>query len=233
MSGRVPPAQPDHLVLAATTLADGIDYVSSLTGAVPQPGGKHATMGTHNALLRLGERFYLEVIAIDPQAQKPQRARWFGLDGIALQAELTLQPRLIHWVARTTDIDAALNASGVALGSVHALTRGDYRWRMTIRDDGALPGKGLIPTLIQWQLDQQPLGQHPLDQHALDAHPADRLPVSPVSLVELAGSHPEPTVIRRALTQLGLKDRMHVTFDREARLVAMLRTPRGMVTLTS
>lgn len=211
-------ATPDHLVLAAATLADGIDYVSSLTGAVPKPGGKHATMGTHNALLRLGERLYLEVIAIDPAAPKPGRPRWFGLDGVALQAELLEQPRLIHWVARTLDIDAALRASSPEHGTVHALSRGDYRWRITLPDDGALPGKGLVPTLIQWESD---------------THPADRLPASQVALVEMAGSHPEPASIRLVLARLGLGDALHVSFDRETRLAAMLRTPRGMVTLTS
>lgn len=58
---------PDHLVVAATTLADGIEYVADITGVAPQPGGRHVAMGTHNALLRLGERFYLEIIAIDPE----------------------------------------------------------------------------------------------------------------------------------------------------------------------
>ena len=104
-----PPAAPlatlDHLVVAATTLADGIDYVAATTGATPQPGGKHVAMGTHNALLRLGERVYLEIIAIDPDGAKPARPRWFDLDDIALQAELTERPRLIHWVARTDDIE--------------------------------------------------------------------------------------------------------------------------------
>ncbi|MEP6655782.1 MAG: VOC family protein [Betaproteobacteria bacterium] len=217
-AGRTALATADHLVLAATTLADGIDYIASLTGAVPQPGGKHVTMGTHNALLRLGERLYLEVIAIDPAAPKLTRPRWFGLDGVALQAELLEQPRLVHWVARTDDIDAALDASGPQHGTVHALSRGDYRWRITVPDDGTLPGKGLVPALIQW---------------ASSTHPADRLPPSHVALVEMAGSHPEPAPIRRTLASLGLADALHVSFDRESRLAAMLRTPRGMVTLTS
>src|SRR3982750_3756423 len=118
-------ATPDHLVLAAATLADGIDYVGSLTGAVAQPGGKHGAMGTHNALLRLGEKLYLEIIAIDPAGAKPARTRWFGLDAVALQSELMEQPRLIHGVARTDDIETASRTSGIDLGPVHAMSRGD------------------------------------------------------------------------------------------------------------
>ena len=71
-----PLATLDHLVLAAATLADGIDYVASLTGTAPVAGGKHAAMGTHNALLRLGGETYLEIIAVDPDGTKPARRRW-------------------------------------------------------------------------------------------------------------------------------------------------------------
>jgi hypothetical protein len=70
--------------------------------------------------------------------------------------------------------------------------------------------------MIQWDVPQ---------------HPADALPPSGLSLVQLAGSHPEPTPIRAALAAFGLDGAMRVTFDRDARLAAMLRTPRGLVTL--
>jgi hypothetical protein len=78
MTATLPAAEPratlDHLVVAAATLADGVDYVATLTGIAPQVGGKHVAMGTHNAVLRLGERVYLEVIAIDPGARNQRRA---------------------------------------------------------------------------------------------------------------------------------------------------------------
>jgi len=208
----------DHLVVAATTLADGIDYVASLTGVAPLSGGAHVAMGTHNAVLRLGERVYLEVIAIDPQGTKPARPRWFELDRVALQAELAERPRLIHWVARTTDIESASARCPVPLGSVHPMARGDYRWRITIPDDGSLPGRGIVPTLIQWDVP---------------THPADRLPAASVGLRGLAATHPDPAAIRAALRALGLAETLAVTFDRETRLAAMLQTPRGVVTLSS
>ena len=49
----------DHLVVAAQTLAEGINFVAVRLGALPQAGGKHVAMGTHNALLRLGPREYI------------------------------------------------------------------------------------------------------------------------------------------------------------------------------
>jgi hypothetical protein len=208
----------DHLVLAATTLADGIDYLSEVLGVTPTMGGRHDAMGTHNALLRLGERCYLEVIAIDPDGAKPARPRWFDLDSVALQAELVERPRLVHWVARTSDIAAATARCPVPLGPVHAMARGEYRWRITIPDDGTRPGRGVVPTLIQWDVPQ---------------HPADGLPKSGVTLAHLAASHPEPADVRAALAALGLREALAVTYDRETRLAAMLRTPRGIVTLSS
>jgi hypothetical protein len=215
-----PPAAPlatlDHLVVAAATLADGIDWVAAATGATPLPGGKHVAMGTHNALLRLSNDTYLEIIAIDPDGVKPARRRWFDLDDIALQAELTEQPRLIHWVARTDDIEAAVAASPLPLGSVHSMQRGDYRWRITIPDDGARPGRGLVPTLIQWDMP---------------AHPTARLPKSNVTLAQLAGTHSEPVPLRTALAALGLEGTIAISYDRETRMAAMLRTARGMVTI--
>ena len=93
--------QIDHLVVSASRLADGVAYVEQKLGLRMLPGGKHPDMGTHNALLNLGET-YLEVIAIDPEANAPDHPRWFNLDNF------TGPPRLTNWVARTDDLDAAL-----------------------------------------------------------------------------------------------------------------------------
>jgi hypothetical protein len=210
------PAELDHLVVAATTLADGIEYIAELTGVAPRPGGKHVAMGTHNALLRLGERVYLEIIAIDPEAARPPRPRWFDLDDVALQSELAERPQLVHWVARTADIERSAAACPVPLGAITAAERGDYRWRITIPDDGKRPGKGIVPTLIQWDVP---------------VHPADRLPQSGVSIAQVAATHSDPAFVRTALAELGLADALQVTYDRDARLAAMLQTPRGLATL--
>jgi hypothetical protein len=211
-----PLARPDHLVYAATTLAQGIDYFAELTGIVAQPGGKHAGMGTHNALVRLGERLYLEIIAIDPLVPPPSRKRWFDLDDGDLRADLLGRPKLVHWVARTGDLGRAVAQCGYEPGAMLPFSRGDYRWRITVPDDGRRPGRGVLPTLIQWDVTE---------------HPADRLPNAGATLEQLAATHPEPAPIRRSLERLGLDDTMRVTFDRVVRIAAMLRTPRGLVAL--
>jgi hypothetical protein len=110
---------PDHLVVAAATLAAGCDFVEARFGVRPRPGGKHPGMGTHNALLRAGPRLYLEVIAIDPDGAKPLRTRWFDLDDPRMHAELAEGPRLVHWVARSSDVahDAASWRRRVAISA--------------------------------------------------------------------------------------------------------------------
>jgi hypothetical protein len=208
----------DHLVVAAATLEQGEDHVESLLGVRPQRGGKHVAMGTHNSLLKLGERSYLEVIAIDPDGAAPARPRWFALDNIALRARLDDSPRLIHWVARTDDIDAARRACPIDPGDVHVMKRGALTWRITIPADGHLPGAGILPTLIQWGDER---------------HPTDTMPESGIRLAALAGAHPEPGAMHAALAALSLGETIKVTFAVTPRLATMLRTTRGPITLAS
>jgi hypothetical protein len=49
--------------------------------------------------------------------------------------------------------------------------------------------------------------------------------------VALAAAHPEPAAIRVALGSLGVAEMLKVTYAVTPRLAAMLRTPRGTVTL--
>src|SRR6202171_6737235 len=122
----VPRATLDHLVVAAASLEQGEDHLESVLGVRPRRGGKHIAMGTHNSVLRLGDggnRSYLELIAIDPDGIKPDRPRWFDLDRTSMRASLALGPRLIHWVARCADIEAAKKISPSDHGSVYPMTR--------------------------------------------------------------------------------------------------------------
>lgn len=214
---RAPPELAvDHLVVAAQSLSAGVGWIEQRLGVRMQSGGQHAAMGTHNALVGLGPKLYLEVIAIDPSGATPARPRWFDLDEPRMRAQLAESPTLIHWVARTGDIETDAAQCPVDLGPITTMRRGDFEWRLTVPDDGHLPERGLVPTLIQWP--------GPL-------HPADRLPDPGLRLVALAGEHPEPAGARRALAALGFSETLKVTYGRTPRLAAMLRTPRGIVSL--
>ena len=175
----------DHLVVAAGTLEEGAAWVEARLGVAPVPGGKHATMGTHNRLLGLGAAEYLEVIAIDPDAPPPARPRWFALDSPAMRARLARGPALIHWVVRSDDIVAAARECPEPL-DILALSRGEYRWRIGVPPDGRLPCEGRAPTIIQWEGDK---------------HPARALPDSGCRLVALDTSGEWPRA--RILTPSG------------------------------
>ena len=208
--------EPDHLVVAAVTLPQGIEWIEERLGVRAQPGGRHVAMGTHNAVVSLGRRLYLEIIAIDPDGAVPARPRWFDLDDPAMRVRLDERPSLIHWVARTRGIETHAKRCA-EYGEPIAMQRGDFDWRITVPADGHRPGGGLVPTLIAWSDPAR--------------HPADALPASGLRLVALAGEYPEPARVRDALAALGLSDLLKVTFGRSPRLAAMLATPRGIVTL--
>jgi len=206
----------DHLVVAAATLEQGEDYVETRVGVRPKRGGQHVALGTHNSVLRLGERIYLEVIAIDPQGSAPARPRWFELDRPEMRSALSASPRLIHWVARCHDIEATRRACPINPGPVQSASRGELRWQITIPDDGHLPGDGVLPTLIEWS----------------DArHPTDAMPDERLRLTALAATHPEPAPVRAALAALGLSEVLKVSYNATPRLAAMIATPRGPVSL--
>lgn len=209
-------AQFDHLVVAAATLEQGEEFIAERTGARPQRGGKHAAMGTHNALLRVGVDTYLEVIAVDPDAQPPAHPRWFELDRPAMKASLEVSPRLVAWAVRCSDIDSARATCLIDPGPVHPMSRGEFHWRITIADDGSLPAGGALPILLAWP-DVR--------------HPTDTMPDSGVRLATLAAAHPDPGRIRAALAALGLSDVLQLTYDAKPRLGAMLRTRNGPLTL--
>jgi len=150
----------DHLVVGARTLDDGVRWCEATLGLTPGPGGRHPLMGTHNRLVRLSNDTFLEIIAVDPEAPAPSRARWFGLDDTAALAD---GPRLLHWVARTDALEpmlAALRAVGVDAGRAIAASRdtpaGRLEWRIAVRDDGTLPAGGALPTLIDWGACRHP-----------------------------------------------------------------------------
>ncbi len=156
----MPPAcELDHIVIAAQNLDAGVRFIRDKLGVDIPPGGRHESMGTHNHVMRLGRGSFLEVIAIDPAASAPGRPRWFDLDDPAMQTRLREGPRLVAWVIRTTDIVAAVNAAAISLGTITPLSRDALSWRLTVPDDGHMPGGGTIPHIIEWDAGLRPWEQ--------------------------------------------------------------------------
>ena len=221
----------DHLVVLAETLEQGAAWCERVLGVPVGPGGRHPQFGTHNRLLAIGSAAfplaYLELIAIDPQADRAAMRggpRWFDIDDARLQAQVRAHgPCLVHWVARVPDVAATAAAwagqgleRGAVLDANRPTPRGLLRWRITVRPDGQRLMDGCLPTLIEWG----------------DVHPADSMPASGVSLTALRLQHPDAPALQRALALAGLAQ-VPVEAAAPARLRAELMTPRGPVVLDS
>ena len=230
-------SQIDHLVVAAHSLQQGVEWCEATLGITPATGGEHEKYGTHNRLFKIATPAfpvaYLEIIAINPDAvieKKPPPTRWFDLDNSQLQAELLKSPRLIHFVANTSNIQDARHAwkaQGIDRGPViHAsrkTPKGLLQWQITVRLDGDRLFDGTLPTLIQWG---KPEAADPMH-----LHPRNHLPRSGVSLKSLSVSHPSAGKIQAAYDAISLGN-ISVS-EGTANIVATLQTPKGLVTLES
>ncbi|WOO78911.1 uncharacterized protein LOC62_02G002450 [Vanrija pseudolonga] len=216
----MPTTKADHIVLTAPDLATGIAHIESALGVSlsPRRGGEHAGHGTHNALLNLGDDFYLEILAINPAAPVPSHPRLFGLSSADLSGV-----RVHHWIARSDDVHAAAEAAkaaGFDVGSPKPMARGDLHWHLTLRDDGGLAADGAFPSLIQWGVT------HP--------HPvAPGLPDVGARLVRLEIRHPRAEELKKAFVAAGLDDARVVVSDAAGPVLsAVISTPTGEHTLS-
>lgn len=177
----------DHIVVGATSLEEGVAFIRERLGVDMPAGGKHPHMGTHNRLMRIGEAVFLEVIAIDPEAPKPDRHRWFALDDAAMQMRLKAGPQVISWVSRSPDIEATAQSASYALGRILPLSRGHLNWLFAVPDDGMVHEGGVLPHVLQWDKNLRPWEQM-----------ADL----GCRMAELILHHPQPETIGQALQSL-------------------------------
>ena len=220
----------DHLVVAAVSLAEGVEWCEKKLGITPGPGGEHPLMGTHNRLFLIASPIfplaYLEIIAIHsgaPYARSAWARRWFDLDDPELQAHLVKSgPRLVHFVASTARADAGVRAlahlgldRGEVLQASRPTPQGLLTWKITVRRDGQRLFYGALPTLIEWGA----------------VHPAQGMTASGVVLQALSARHPRADTLRAGIDAIGLVN-VEVTSG-SPNLSATLQTPRGLITLES
>lgn len=196
----------DHLIYAVPELTAAVADVEDRFGVRAQAGGRHIGLGTHNALLALGPRTYLEIIAPDPGQPEPSMPRPFGVDELR-------SGTLVGWAFACDDIDRA-----VAEARSHGYDPGEIgdgqrvgpsgvvlRWRAT---GSALAG-GLYTFLICWGDTE---------------HPASSAPRG-LSLMSLQIEHPDPRSLAPVLAALGAD--IEVTAAAVPALVAQLSGPTG------
>jgi hypothetical protein len=201
----------DHVMMTTPDLNRTMAEIAERTGVRAGLGGEHAGMGTHNALLGLGDGRYLEILGPVPghENDSPFAALVAAQD----------MPRNFLWAVRTDDIEAFVRdgrAAGYDPGAVADMSRtmpdGQIlRWRLTM--GGADVIGSVLPFGIQW------LG---------DRHPADSAPGG-CTLATFRAEHPEPGRMGEALDALRV-DVALATGPAPA-LIAVLDTPRGRVAL--
>ena len=196
----------DHLIYAHPDLDAAVATVHRHFGVEATGGGQHPGRGTHNKLLALGPRTYLELIAPHPSQPAPATPRPYGVEGIT-------EPGLVGWAVAAEDIEAArehARSHGFDPGPVIDGHREDTKgrllhWRATANAQAA----GLIPFLISWGDTR---------------HPAIDAPVG-LSLSSLSVEHPRASEIETALAAMEIDVEVHCA-TRPA-LVARIDGPHG------
>jgi hypothetical protein len=201
----------DHIILGCNDLNVGVDFVSARTGVYPTFGGVHPGAGTRNALLRLGERLYLEILAPDPD-QLPETDR--------RNLRKLVAPRLVGWAVHTDDIEhtvetiraAAIAATGAEAGSRQRPDGQMLSWKTAyIKDDAS----GLMPFFIEWGAGSV----HP----SMNAPPGCHLEVFELCV-------PDPAALRKRLEMLRLD--VPVTKTQMPHLHAIVSATRGKLDLS-
>jgi hypothetical protein len=206
------PALLDHILLGCNDLDLGMELVEQNTGVRPAIGGVHPGRGTRNALLSLGERRYLEIIAPDPAQQKIVHFP---------QIREMKEPRLIGWAVHPPDIAATaklLRDNQVAFQGPDdgSRKRPDGRvlhWKtINLADDR----HGILPFFIEWSADSV----HPSNDAPKGCH-LDYFTVMAV----------DPAELSQVFQRIGVEATVERS-DRD-RLRAHITGPKGELGLSS
>jgi hypothetical protein len=202
----------DHLLLGVSDLDRGIDWVEKQTGVRAVIGGSHPGVGTRNALLSLGRRRYLEIIAPDP-AQTAYNSR--------TDVRKLIEPRLIGWAAVTNDIeslaknvrDAGQQIYGPRDGSRARPDGKTLRWKTL----------GIVTQLMQNGVDPVPFF---IEWAAGSLHPSQDSPKG-CELQSFAVEAPNSSAVAEVLKAVGID--ASVRQARTTSLHVTLGTSKGTV----
>jgi Glyoxalase-like domain len=207
----------DHILLGCGDLDEGMALVEQRVGVRAALGGVHPGRGTRNALLSLGERHYLEIIAPDP---KQESVEPFATKQWNLLKELRA-PRLIGWAAHPGDIEAVarkLRESGIGFGGPWPGSRARpdgkiLNWKsLNLTDDR----QGVLPFFIEWS--------------AGSVHPSADAPAG-CRLEHFAVADPDPAELSKTFQSLGIE--APIERGERPQLRARLTGPGGKLDVSS
>lgn len=201
----------DHIVYAVPDLEQACADFALKTGVQAVFGGRHLTKGTMNALVRLGDKCYLEFLAIDPDNQQVPPPRWMGVDLIS-------EPTITRWALasnRLLDVQRLLAQYNPQMGHIDEGQRSTpkgqtLRWSLTPPQPAPLVE--IVPFFIDWS--------------AGNYHPADGLTDSGCTLMAIKLTHPQPASVATVFESLGLKT--SVEKGPKAEIEIQLSSPNGV-----
>ncbi|HKV94123.1 MAG TPA: VOC family protein [Candidatus Angelobacter sp.] len=210
------PTDLDHILLGINDLDHGIFWVEERSGVRAVFGGVHPGRGTRNALLSLGPRQYLEIIALDPQqaGSAASREPW------AARLNALKEPRIINWAAHTDDLAAVAQKAAAAGISAENPREGSrarpdgkiLRWKsFGLKEDF----DGVLPFFIEWSADS--------------IHPSQDAPAG-CTLEHFSIESPSVKDVREVAGKLGLN--VEVKSGKKPLLHARIAGKKGAFELT-
>lgn len=196
----------DHILYAVPNLQKGTEDFEKLTGVQPAYGGKHTHLGTHNALISLGEEVYLELIAPDPTQSIPFENVIFDIGKIKV-------PKIITWAVRSTNINelgSRIQISKIEDGKRIKEDGTSLKWKTAGITEFA-DNSGIVPFVIQW---------------ISIPHPANTSPGG-CELLEFSAEHPCPNKLTKLLSELSFS--FKIVKSQSVRLKAKINSPKGVV----
>ncbi len=206
----------DHILLGCADLERGIAFVEERTGVKAAFGGVHPGRGTRNALLSLGERHYLEIIAPDPK-QAGTTGSQSSVERLGLRQ--LAEPRLVTWAVHPGSAaalaeklkEAGVAADGPTPGSRKRPDGKMLQWQtVNLADDEG----GLLPFFIEWSAESV----HP----SVDA-------VKGCALKEFWVESPKAKELSKRFAVMGVE--VEVKQGDKARLRARIAGPKGEMEL--
>ncbi|HEY0233663.1 MAG TPA: VOC family protein [Afipia sp.] len=203
----------DHIIWAVPDREEGMAHFERLTGIVPVIGGSHPGRGTRNALVSLGTKCYLELLAPDPE-QPP--ADNFGAALRDLSA-----PKIFTFAVASSGLEAL----GEKARKADLPFRGPESWSRSLSPENTLHWEAAfiegtqfahhVPFFIDW-LESR--------------HPAISSPTG-MSLLKFDVMHPDAEGLSRLYETLDIG--IPVRRSDRPTLRAVLQGPRGELVLNS
>lgn len=202
----------DHIIYAVADLDQSVKKFKEATDLQVFPGGEHQDRGTHNAILRIGDKTYLEFLAKKKSSQPFHSQTWMGLD-------LLQEDKITRWSLASDNVEQESlflkkfkePLANIVIGSRAKKDGSMLNWLMT----SSMPAPEVEPApfLIDWKNS---------------VHPTAELPLQ-CKIKSFSIEHSESDLLKKLLEKLACP--LEVYTANESSLKLTLETPKGIFTL--